>query len=269
MKNMIHATQMMDNIWMLTDRMGMHMTLLVGKEKALLVDTGYGFDALPEAVKEITDLPVTVVLTHGHHDHACGACQFETVLVHPLEVPVFALYASKWRKRVWQQAKDKKLNLSDWTEDGYTSLPCGSYKETEETEIDLGGLTAQILHCPGHTKGSLCVYVKERKLLLPGDDMNPTTWIFFPECEGLGTLIASLQRLSALPFEQVLCPHFDRLLPRAQFDAFLQGLNKENVLSTSEKAFHLWEGKKVFACHPTPETTLCYDYDKLPESWKE
>lgn len=265
----IEKTEIMPCVWMLTDRMGMHMSLLVGTEKALLIDTGYGFDDITAAVRQITPLPFDVLLTHGHHDHACGAFQFEKVWMHREEESVFTFYAGNWRQRVWQQAAAKRLDLSDWTEEAFVTTPCGQAAFIEPCEMDLGGLTVQILHCPGHTSGSLCVYVKERKLLLPGDDMNPTTWIFFPECEGLGTLIDSLKNAAALPFEQVLCPHHDQLLTRADFDAFLRGLSMENVFSTSEKAFHLWEGKKVFACHPQPRYTLCYDFDKLPEAWKD
>lgn len=268
MRSFIQTQEMTDNVWMLTDRMGMHMTLLVGTKKALLVDCGYGFDDIPAAVKSITSLPVTLLLTHGHHDHACGAYQFEEALMHRDEEDVFTFYAGQWRQRVWNQAAAKGLDLSDWTEEAFTGTPCGKAAFIEECEMDLGGITAQILHCPGHTKGSLCVYVPQRRLLLPGDDMNPTTWIFFPECEGLGVLKQSLEKLSALPFEQVLCPHHDRLLPRSEFDAFLAGITPENVKATSEAAFHLWEGKKVYACHPRPQFTLCYDFDKLPEEWK-
>lgn len=268
MNCLIKKTEVMNNVWMLTDRMGMHMTLLTGTKKALLVDTGYGFDDITAAIREITPLPFEVLLTHGHHDHACGAYQFEKVWMHRDEEPVFTFYAGSWRQRVWQQAIAKGLDLSDWTEEGFIRMPCGKADFIEPCEMDLGGLTAQILHCPGHTKGSLGVYVKERELLLPGDDMNPTTWIFFPECEGLATLIDSLQKTAILPFEQVLCPHHDQLLTRVDFDAFLQGLSMEHVLSTSEKAFHLWEGKRVFACHPQPHYTLCYDFEKLPETWK-
>lgn len=268
MKCHITSKEMMPRVYMLTDRMGMHSTLLVGRERALLVDTGYGFDDLNRAVREITPLPLTVVLTHGHHDHGCGAFQFPEVWMLAEEGPVFQFYSGGWRARVWQQACQKGLDLSDWTEDAFTRTPAGNARFLQPGEIDLGGLTACLLHCPGHTAGSLCIYVKECRLLLTGDNLNPTTWIFFPECEGLAALIASLQGLGALPFEKLLCPHHDRLLPREAFDDFLSGLTKENIRAASQPAFHLWEGKKVFSCSPAPGFALCYDYDKLPESWQ-
>ena len=40
--------------------------LLVGTERALLIDTGIGVGDLKAAVEKITDKPVTVVITHGH-----------------------------------------------------------------------------------------------------------------------------------------------------------------------------------------------------------
>ena len=45
------------------------MYLLLGEDRALLIDTGFGLCKLDEAVKSVTDLPITVVNTHGHYDH--------------------------------------------------------------------------------------------------------------------------------------------------------------------------------------------------------
>lgn len=60
-------------------------TLLVGNEKALLIDTACGNYDLAGLVQKLTDKPLTVVLTHGHGDHAGGVFQFETVWCHPLD----------------------------------------------------------------------------------------------------------------------------------------------------------------------------------------
>ena len=56
----------------ITDGMGVCMTLLAGSERALLIDTGYGFESVREIVESLTELPCEVILTHGHHDHALG-----------------------------------------------------------------------------------------------------------------------------------------------------------------------------------------------------
>ena len=49
-----------------------YMYLLIGTEKALLIDTAYGFTDVPAAIRQITDLPLIVVNTHGHMDHMHG-----------------------------------------------------------------------------------------------------------------------------------------------------------------------------------------------------
>ena len=50
--------------------------LIVGEEEALLIDTGVEESHVAEAVRQITSLPVRVVLTHGDHDHAGGLGAF-------------------------------------------------------------------------------------------------------------------------------------------------------------------------------------------------
>ena len=56
--------------------------LIVGEEEALLIDTGVEESHVAEAVRQITSLPVRVVLTHGDHDHAGGLGAFGSCLVH-------------------------------------------------------------------------------------------------------------------------------------------------------------------------------------------
>ena len=61
------------------------MYLIVGSERAALIDTGTGMEGLREAVEEITKLPVSVYNTHAHLDHAAGNNEFDRVYMHPEE----------------------------------------------------------------------------------------------------------------------------------------------------------------------------------------
>jgi glyoxylase-like metal-dependent hydrolase (beta-lactamase superfamily II) len=45
------------------------VNLLIGQQKAALIDTGCGIGNLRKAVEEITDKPVIVINTHTHLDH--------------------------------------------------------------------------------------------------------------------------------------------------------------------------------------------------------
>ena len=50
--------------------------LIVGETKAVLIDTGWGYGDLKSVVESITDLPITLVVSHAHPDHIGGDVQF-------------------------------------------------------------------------------------------------------------------------------------------------------------------------------------------------
>lgn len=61
----VHAV--MPGVWHIVDCMGVCMTLLEGENAAMLVDTGYGIEDVADFMRHMTDLPLTVFLTHNHH----------------------------------------------------------------------------------------------------------------------------------------------------------------------------------------------------------
>lgn len=253
-------------VYELRDRMGMHMALITGGHSALLWDTGYGFDDLPKAIRELTALPVTVINSHGHHDHACGNDLFDEVLIDKKDIPVCLKYAGGWRGRVWAQAQGNGIPLDDLNETDFLSRGPGNLHELHKTHFDLGGQEAEVIALPGHTPGSIGLYIKRYRLVLPGDTFNPTTWVFFDECESFEIYYASLRKLSALDFTHLLCPHDAGLIPRARFDAFFAGLTVQ-TLANAKRENGLALNKPVFSCHPSEDTTFVFDASKLPEGF--
>jgi len=70
-KSFYEVKKQMDGVYSLTNCVTC-MYLVIGREKALVFDTGYGFaDCLPE-IRKLTDKPLTVVDSHGHFDHISG-----------------------------------------------------------------------------------------------------------------------------------------------------------------------------------------------------
>ena len=69
------VTQVFPGIWRI-ENSHVFMDLIVGTHHALLWDTGYGYADLNEVIRRITPLPLYVVNSHGHLDHACGNWQF-------------------------------------------------------------------------------------------------------------------------------------------------------------------------------------------------
>ena len=76
-----------EGIWSISGSANDQMYLVQGRDKALLVDTGMGVGDLAGLVRSLTSLPVMVVNTHGHPDHAGGNGGFDEVYLHPADEP--------------------------------------------------------------------------------------------------------------------------------------------------------------------------------------
>ena len=63
-----------------------HCYLLLGTERAVLIDTGLGVANIRKVVENLTDLPVTAITTHAHWDHIGGHKYFPNFAVHEDEV---------------------------------------------------------------------------------------------------------------------------------------------------------------------------------------
>jgi metal-dependent hydrolase (beta-lactamase superfamily II) len=66
--------QLQHNLFQLNENDGLYLNvdayLLVGKDRALLIDTLQETEELYERVRKITDKPLDVAISHGHPDHA-------------------------------------------------------------------------------------------------------------------------------------------------------------------------------------------------------
>lgn len=221
----VHAV--LPGVWHIKDCMGVCMTLLEGEQAALLVDTGYGVEDVAEFMSHMTDKPLTVILTHNHHDHALGARCFEKTYMLAADRADWAEFTGEaMRRRVLTQAIGKNLSVDEET---FLSGEIPMPEVLQPGVIDLGGLTAEIIEAPGHTPGSAVVYVAQHRLLLSGDDWNPCTWLFFPQALGLREFRSNMRGIQLLPFEKVLCSHREELYDRWMFDDFFNALTDGNL----------------------------------------
>lgn len=137
-----------NDIWVIGEEFT-RMFLVLGSERALLIDGGFGYGDLAAAVRKITPLPYDVALTHGHFDHAGGIGFFREpckVYLHPAD-------------NQWVEMRQGKEILSRLT-------PLG-----DGHVFDLGGRTIRTISLPGHSKGSVVFLDQERHLLFAGDSL--------------------------------------------------------------------------------------------------
>ena len=75
------------------------MYLVEGADRAVLIDTGVGLKGLKELVDGLTDKPLTILLTHGHVDHAMGAAEFEEVYMNHADDYIYVQHADMGFRR--------------------------------------------------------------------------------------------------------------------------------------------------------------------------
>lgn len=160
---------------------GANCYLLLGREKALLVDTGNGLGDLRGTVASLTDLPVEVVATHGHGDHTGGAGQFPRMWLH--EADTAFIYKLAQARPVSRML----LKSPSYVQQGITKADFApaSYKTRVDTFVDgqvfsLGGRDVRALHTPGHTRGSVVLLDDKEGLMLTGDNVCPALWLWVP-----------------------------------------------------------------------------------------
>lgn len=124
-----------------------YLYLMAGTQSALLLDTGFGQIDVPAAVRALTHLPLTVVNSHGHFDHIGSNHCFDTIWLHPADRPLYSLHRSRLPDPITEHLADL----------------------TDGQRIDLGDRTLEVIHTPGHSKGSVCLLDRTRRWLFTGD----------------------------------------------------------------------------------------------------
>lgn len=186
------------------------MYLLIGSERALLIDCGMGIGDLRGAVEMLTDKPVTVAISHGHVDHTGNARQFEKIYMNRADWGAAIPESLAWRKGDVEHIAHRQ---KDCLGSPYTMFHLYPYdlevdlREPEEPmpeildlqdgqEFDLGGgriVTAYA--CPGHTAGEMVFLDSATRSLIAGDALNYNLGLGAVPLE---TTVRALERLKAM-----------------------------------------------------------------------
>ncbi len=212
-----------DWLYRIVDPLSVLCYVLVGEEEALLFDTGHGLPGLRETVREITDKPITVVLGHGHIDHANGSNLFGKAFIHPGDVALCKEHTSPgFRQDVLKQVAENGIQLPQgFDADAYIHGGAGTLEMLSDGQVfDLGGLHVQVVEMIGHTKGSIGIWVKEKRSLLVSDSANCHVWMFLNESTSLREYAAMLTRVYELPFDTFFVAHQAEELPKSDMLKF-------------------------------------------------
>lgn len=185
---MIHLSGLDSNIY------------VVGKDTIVDTGTGFNFVRLYDLFKRMGadfDSIKTIINTHMHFDHVGGNKFFENakVLAHELDAPHM------------EKGNPENTCASFF---GGEMKPMSVDQKLKEGDL-INGL--KVIHTPGHTKGSICLYDEKNKILLSGDT------IF---ADGVGRtdlpggseddLEKSLERLATMDIAKILPGHGEPIM---------------------------------------------------------
>lgn len=171
---------------------GEQMYLVEGKDKAALIDTGSGVGDLERCIRLLTKLPVTVLLTHAHFDHAMGAPQFDEVFMSFLDKDLYREHASMELRKACIATSPKFADVEDGD---YVPVRSADYfRDLRDGDtFDLGGLTIEAVSCAGHSPGSMMFLIHEERALIAGDACNFFTMMQDKSCLALSTFEKNLK----------------------------------------------------------------------------
>lgn len=189
--------------------------LVVGGEKALLIDTGFGMGSLKAVVDKLTDKPIVLVNTHGHPDHGGGNAEFGAPYLHPADA---ALYAYKCAEARFEEA-------GHWPVEGGAALQpfqAETRPLADGQRFDLGGRVVETLCTPGHTAGSVSFFDSFTGALFTGDNTNAHGVFIDNQSPATVTAyLASLKKMKALNPTVLYTGHMPGAVETAQLDKLI------------------------------------------------
>jgi len=138
-----------------------------------------------------------IIITHAHIDHIAGAHRLKQLTGAPI---------------LYNQNDLPLVKMMD-IQAGWLGIPTPTVSSPDDTLedgklISVTGITGSIIHTPGHTEGSVCLYLPTQTLLLAGDTLFAGT-VGRTDLPGgdIRKLLASIHdRLLTLPDEVTVIP---------------------------------------------------------------
>lgn len=136
---------------------------IIGDEathEAMVIDPGADVSRILELIARHGLTVKQIVITHAHVDHIGGAMKLKAATGAPILM------------NEADTAQFKLLDLqSRWLGMPLTEQPTLDQSLSHGDKLHVGSLEAEVLHTPGHTEGSICLYFPLQKKLIAGDTL--------------------------------------------------------------------------------------------------
>lgn len=258
---MFQVKQLDQRLYQFTDIAGTYCFLLLGEEKAALLDTGVGYGSLREEVSRITGLPIQVLITHGHVDHAMGAGEFQDVWMSPLDEALYREHSAPEVRLGYIRGNTQGRDLPQAAQQLQPVKPFGQLHPLAPGDVfSLGGVTVEIHEGAGHTPGCVTMLIPELRTLLLGDACNPFTFLFDESCSTVAEYREMLLRLDKATrgrYDRVLLCHGPSCVAQmGLLDSVVEVCDDILCGNTDDVPFRGFHGEPVAIAKAMDETTF-------------
>jgi glyoxylase-like metal-dependent hydrolase (beta-lactamase superfamily II) len=196
---------------------------LINLGELVLIDTGAGssVDMIIRNIKELSLDPArlsTIILTHCHIDHVGGAYELRKrfgsrIIMHALDADVL-------------ERGDNIMTAANWYGVSFSPLPIDVKMSSEEERFSFGEQEVACLHTPGHSPGSISVYLdRGGKRILFGQDIHGPFLAEFGA--NMSHWQKSMEKLLALKAD-ILCEgHFGIYQPNERVTEYIERFIEE------------------------------------------
>ena len=134
-----------------------YLIINLDNNESIIVDPADSPESIYDMVVRSASKPQAILLTHGHFDHIMAA----QAVKEKYNIPIYACRQEE------EMLREPEINMT-----AHCGRDCSIAPDVFLEDLDvvkIAGFSVQMIHTPGHTKGSCCYYLKDEAVLFSGD----------------------------------------------------------------------------------------------------